>query len=484
VIAAARRVLPAGLAITCGTGAVALAAAGAIALGDYEFFLALVGIAAGVAVVYIALRVEPAWPISVGIALAVFSGQSDRLGFPVGPDRILIAAGLAGVMVQGYRQDADGRALRPPIPVRSAHWVLFVSLLWAAGSAYWAGTLTESSGFFALLDRLGLVPFVLFFVAPVAFRTAAQRRILLGVLVITGAYLGLTALFETLNLNGLVFPKYILDPSVGIHADRARGPFVQAVANGLGLFIGATAGLLGTIQWRRRAWRRTGCLLVAAVCAVGMLFTLTRAVWVGAVVAAVCVVLVTPRLWRWLPAGALAATALVATALLLVPGLDSRVQERKSAESPVWVRENTDAAALRIVASKPLFGIGWERFKTDSAPWFRQPDDIPMDGLGAGVHNVFLANATELGLPGAFLWLAGAALAIGGALVRRAPPELRPWRAGLLALTVMTIVVGSFGPLPYAFPLLVLWTLAGVLMASTRYGGSAGAPEGGATGSS
>jgi O-antigen ligase len=111
--------------------------------------------------------------------------------------------------------------------------------------------------------------------------------------------------------------------------------------------------------------------------------------------------------------------------------------------------------------------VGWERFKEENPHWIDQQPDIPMAGVGEGVHNVFLANASELGLPGTFLWLAGAVLGIGGALARRVSPELRPWQILLLGVTVMVVVAGSLGPLPYAFPLLALWTLAGAVGADS-----------------
>jgi hypothetical protein len=41
-------------------------------------------------------------------------------------------------------------------------------------------------------------------------------------------------------------------------------------------------------------------------------------------------------------------------------------------------------------------------------------------------------------------------------------------------VTVMMVVAGSLGPLPYAFPLLSLWTLAGALRARDELRGSSG----------
>jgi putative inorganic carbon (HCO3(-)) transporter len=472
-VIADRRILPDALALGAVVVVVAIASAAAVDAGSERVFLGALGLAAAGAVLYLAVQVEPAWPLSIGIALSVFSGYSDRLGFPIGPDRLLIAAGLLGVAFEGARER------RPPLRVGTAHWLLFLALLCAVVSAAWAGTLMQPTGFFALFDRFGVMPFLAFLVAPVVFRTERQRLILLGTLTVTGAYLGLTALFESVGLDALVFPSYITDSSVGIHADRARGPFAQAVAMGLGLFVCGGAALLGFVRWRERPWLRVASAAVAALCAVGMLLTLTRAIWLGAVVAAALVVFAVPRLWRVAPLAAIVGVLLVVGALAFVPGLDASASERSGDEAPVWVRENTNRAALRIIEARPLTGVGWERFKEVSPQWIRQHGDTPMAGVGEGVHNVFLANAAELGLPGAFLWLAGAVVAIGGALVRRVSPELRPWQILLLGTTVMVLVAGSLGPLPYAFPLLALWTLAGAISAGdyvTDSRGFAGRP--------
>src|SRR5205085_1804298 len=83
----------------------------------------------------------------------------------------------------------------------------------------------------------GVLLFAIFYVAPVAFRKASERRMLLALLVGMGAYLGLTTLFETVHLNALVFPRYILNPNIGTHFGRGRGPFVEAVTNGTALFV-------------------------------------------------------------------------------------------------------------------------------------------------------------------------------------------------------------------------------------------------------
>jgi len=47
--------------------------------------------------------------------------------------------------------------------------------------------------------------------------------------------------------------------------------------------------------------------------------------------------------------------------------------------------------------------------------------------------------------------------------VRPPPPGMRAWRTGLLAITLMWLVVANFAPLANVFPNLLLWTWAGVL---------------------
>ena len=101
-------------------------------------------------------------------------------------------------------------------------------LLYAVGSAAWSNTLTSHGPLFALLDRLGVVPFLLYLIAPAAFPTERERRILVGGLTLLGAYLGLTTLFEAVGAKGLVVPHYIRIPNLGIHA--GRGP--RAVLGG------------------------------------------------------------------------------------------------------------------------------------------------------------------------------------------------------------------------------------------------------------
>src|SRR5262245_2087135 len=452
------RTLPTPALGLAAAGAAALALAGGAALGGdpTQLWVVLVAALALVSLGYLALRVDPVWPFSAGIVLTMFSGHSSQLGLPIAPERLLIAAGLASFAWQGFE--------RPR--VRPIHWLMLAAATWALLSALQVGTIRNTGSLFLMMDAFGLVPFAMFLVAPVVFGDPGRRAILLGTLVACGAYLGLTALAETLGANALVLPSYITDTSVGIHADRARGPFVEAVANGMGLYIGAVAATVGIATWRD-PFVRLGCAFVGMLCAAGIVFTITRSIWLGAMVASFVALAAFAHTRRYLVPAGLAGAALAFVVLAAVPGLSHSASEREADQAPIWVRENTNHAALAMIGERPVAGFGWGRFTTASVPYFQQHGDTPLNGIGEGVHNVLLSYASQIGLVGAFLWLAAWVLGLGEAIVRRGPPELLPWRIGLVAITVLWIVVAATTPLPYAFPTLVLWTWAGVVVGGT-----------------
>ena len=138
------------------------------------------------------------------------------------------------------------------------------------------------------------------------------------------------------------------------------------------------------------------------------------------------------------------ATALL-LALVLIPGLSSKVQSRASDQGPVWDRENLTVAALNMVSARPLLGFGWSTFEQASAPYFQQSQNYPLTATGAGIHNYFLTYAAELGLVGLAIWVTGVAMGIFGTLTTRAPPELEPWRMAFLGLAVCFCDRGQLG---------------------------------------
>lgn len=406
---------------------------------------------------YLAVWATPALLVSLGLAATIFSGNSDQLGLPIGPDRLLVVAGL-GSLAMGLPGAVDRTRA---IVWRPHHAILAAVAAIATVSAGWAGTLATTEGLFALLDRLGIVPFVVFTLGPLIFSRERDRNVLLAVLVGTGAYLGVVAVLEGIGWDAFVFPAYITDPDIGLHYGRARGPFVESVAMGLALYGCAVAAAVAFVTWSTRRSRRIAAA-VALLCLVGTIFTLTRAVWLGTVVATALALLANSRTRRVMaPITAVAVTGLV-LALALVPGFSDRITERSNDQRPLWDRYNTNRAALTMVRENALTGVGWQRFREEAPDAMQVADDYPLTGVGIEVHNVFLSHAAELGVLGGALWLLSLALAIGGAILRPGPESLDPWRLGTVALAIHWLIVASFGPLSYAFPNLLLWTWAGV----------------------
>jgi len=442
---------------------VGLLAAAVGALEPRSFGLVAL-VVAGASFAYAAWYAPPSYVFSLAIALSVISGNWDGLGFQGGaaPDRFVLLVGFLALLLR-----APGTRDRPPLKVSPAHWALGMAVLYAALSSVIVGTFLTENGGFRLLDRLGVVPFVMFAIAPLVFRTERDREVLLATLVFLGGYLGLTALFETVGPKDLVFPQYILDSRFGIHLDRARGPFVEAEANGLALYGCGVAAVIAAATWRRPI-PRISAGAIAALCALGTLLTLQRAVWIGAVLATAVALLSFRGLRRFLVPALVAVPLIAITAFTFVPGLGAQATERKNAQRPIWDRKNLNSASLRMVEAKPLLGFGWGSFEEESAPFFEQADDYPLTGTREPIHNVFLSNAVELGLLGTALWALALVLAVGGAIVGRAPPSLRPWQVGLVAYSVMWATVANLTPLQRPFVTILLLTWAGVVWAG-RY---------------
>ena len=206
-------------------------------------------VAALVAGAVVAWRVHPAWTLSAALVLSVDGGELGE------PRRARRPGSGSAAPRDGHRRRAaagaaDPRPAAADVPAGALDHGAHAPVDGRVGASPPARS-TARAEQFELLERVGLLPFALFLVAPVVFETEKHRRILLGALVGLGAYLGFTALMETLNFRALVFPSFINDGSLGTHADRARGPFLEAVTNGAGLYVGIIGATIALITWSK-----------------------------------------------------------------------------------------------------------------------------------------------------------------------------------------------------------------------------------------
>lgn len=448
-----RRQLFVGSALAGALAAALLLAPGA---GDTLWPLAVLGISA-VAATYLASGMAPTTLAVAGVVALAFSGNAGLIGLPIAPDRLLFPAAVAALVRDWWVVGPRARIVWKPV-----HFFMLALVVYAVVSAFWADTLFTQLGLFAILDRLA-IPFALFFLAPLLFRTPYQRHTLLIALVGAGAYLSVLALLETLGPSSLVFPRYIANPVVGLHFGRARGPFLEAVANGMVLFQCGAAAAVATTVWRT-LWARRFAAVVMGLCGLGTFLTLTRGIWLATILGAGAAMLMTPRLRRLLPRLAVGATAVLVALLVMVPSLSQKSYTRVNDERSVWDRVNSNNAAVRVIEDHPIFGIGWERFLSTGQDYLRQADHIPLTGANIEVHNVFLSRAAELGLVGLLLFLAVFVLGIGEAVFMPASGGLHPWRIAMVAIAVNWTVIALTTPLSYPMPNAILWLWAGVVL--------------------
>src|ERR1019366_5213194 len=111
--------------------------------------------------------------------------------------------------------------------------------------------------------------------AVLGFRGASQRRHFEIFVIVALAYLVFIAVAFLVNARSLIFPRFILDESLGFHPDRARGPFLQAVANGVSLNI------LGILVIALSQKRKNVATCLWMVLPLAVLATMTRTVWIS-----------------------------------------------------------------------------------------------------------------------------------------------------------------------------------------------------------
>ncbi|MET0558990.1 MAG: O-antigen ligase family protein [Solirubrobacterales bacterium] len=414
----------------------------------------------------------PAVTMCGAVALSVFSGAWGQIGL----GNIPLNRVLALLVVCQCLLRAPGTVGMPRLQLRSIHLLMALTLLYAIGSAAAAGTLGGEKGFLGLWDTLGVMPYLLFLIAPAVFHGRREREMLLITLLGLGAYLGLTAIFEIVGPRSLVFPRYIVtSDSITPGVLRAGGPFQSAVAEGCATYVCAVAAAIAFNQWQgqRRRWLAAAAGLAALA---GCFLTLERGVWLAALLASVVVALGTRTGRRLLVPALVAGALLLGGALAVSSTLSSSAGDRANDQRSVWDRETQIGAGLRMVEAKPLLGFGWNRYAADSGDYFRQPFDYPMSGYLPGtligtaevpqpLHSTYLAYAVELGLLGALLWLASLLWAVGEGIFARGPTEMRAWKLGLAAVALFVLAVIAVNPHepPFAFMIVMVW--AGVALA-------------------
>ncbi|MFT4217185.1 MAG: O-antigen ligase family protein [Micropruina sp.] len=397
---------------------------------------------------------EPAyvWLFLAGLVFTMFNGHSAEMGLPIPPDRPLLA--LAALL--WFLEPARER-----LRVRAFFAIAAATIVWTTLSWMSTWPTADNSAFFALLDRI-IVPLAMFPLGAVIFATAHRRELLLRTVALMGIYVGFTGLAEYLDLSGLLYPRYIATALSLTPTARVGGPWLSPEPVGMVSILAiCMSGLLVHIT-RSRLWRAIGVIGVIGGM-IGTVVCFTRSTWLAAVVAGLAVSLLVPRLRRRLPVTLLVLVAVAAALLFVLPEVRDELVSRLLYGRSVFDRQNTNAAALRIIEQLPLFGIGWGQFLQENIFWVRQADDYPVTSVVIEVHNVFLSRAAETGVLGALLWaLCFATGPLLGLLAKPNAAWSRHWKLVGLAAFLAWVVPSMTSPNPYLTPNYLVWLIWGI----------------------
>jgi O-antigen ligase len=229
-------------------------------------------------------------------------------------------------------------------------------------------------------------------------------------LVALGAYLVITAVGEVYKISWLVYPKYIFDPPYNEFEGRARGPYLNPVANGLAICLAILSAVYLFKAAPRRWWP---LLIVLSLAFLGTIYlTQTRCVWLGGMTAiGILFIVRIPREKRVATVVYFSLLGLVVVASqwesLLSFKRDKELtaeETRKSAE----LRPILATMAWKMFKDHPLDGVGLSQYDENSERYLKKIEyGLPLEeARGYTQHNVFLSLLTETGLIGMAMFIA------------------------------------------------------------------------------
>ena len=312
-----------------------------------------------------------------------------------------------------------------------------------------------------------LVPFVLYELAVNIFDNDQSLRQFETFSLFILAYLCLIAILFMVDLKAFVFPRYILDENLGIHADRARGPFLQAVANGVTVNL---LGLLALNSYRRKRLKGVPAFLLLSALPLAILATRTRAVWVSFAGSILILLFFFPaRRLRRACIAIVVAGALGLAMLLVLADHHRSLNERLEESGPVKFRMAVYEAGWEMFLMKPLTGWGGRAMQAELSS---RISDFHQERYY--FHNTYLEILVQYGVIGLglYLWMVIDLFRLG-----------RKWRPNFAAantfldeqfrllwpvMVIVYLINGSFVVMNYQFVNGFLFTLAGMLVAQNR----------------
>ncbi len=372
-------------------------------------------------------------------------------------DRVAFVLLILGVVGRAVTQ---GRTL---FVMERASWPMLGLLLLALVSVL--GQPYDHTTWSVLVAKF-VVPFTMFHLARLVFTDEGEFRKFEIFSLVVLAYLSFTAIAFLIGARSLIFPQFILDESLGSHVDRARGPFLQAVANGMSLNL---LGLLALHGYRRGSVRGIRVVVLLASVPMAILATMTRAVWLSFAGSVLALVFFSGnQTLRRACFGLVLVAGLGLGVVLSSPELGCSLADRLQERGPVDYRQAVYAGGWEMFQQHPLAGWGFHRMPRELPRYvngYSEKELFP--------HNTYLEFLVELGLPGLalYLWLMWELLRLGRGAVPGDESGTfldaqfhRLWPLLLAVYWVNAAVV----VMSYQFVNGLLFTMAGMLAAQRR----------------
>jgi O-antigen ligase len=354
--------------------------------------------------------------------------------------------------------------LQRPLDSRSPLTWPMLAMVLLAFSGVWAQP--GDSETWSLFAAKWFVPFVLYQLAAHLFNDARSvQRFETFSLIVLG-YLSVTAIFFMLDMKQLIFPRYILDEGLGIHADRARGPFLQAVANGVALNL---LGLVALNSFRRKRLRGVLAILTLSALPLAIVATKTRAIWLSFAGSILLLLFFSPS--RRLRRACLSFVLVGAIALLgaiVCSDRGASLCERLEERGPVEFRMAVYRAGWEMFLERPLGGWGAIDMQVGLS---RRISDFHQENFF--FHNTYLEIAVQYGLFGLVLygWIVFELFKLG----RPSPGQTaecgfldKEFRALWPLFLGVYFLNGAFVVMNYQFVNGFLFAVAGLLVAQNR----------------
>ena len=256
--------------------------------------------------------------------------------------------------------------------------------------------------FFAVNSNRMLISFYDKVAVPVALfwlvRAIGIRREDIGRLVAVGVgVIGLQVAVATLSW---VAPSVLPSGWLGRAGDRAAGtfggpaPFTITV-----VFFGLLAAYWAASK--RPGLGRIVLALAAAWALFGAFISLSRGSWVGAGAAFIGLAAIYPKTVVRVGVAGLVVAAVLAAGPL--QDVFTFAASRVADESTIDSRIVTNDAAVRIIQTWPVTGVGFGNFERYDEEFKQSSDSVALK-LGGSAHNTYLNMAAEMGLPATALY--------------------------------------------------------------------------------